>query len=85
MNKIYRVDVLGWMDIVYFELFSDERIARNVYSAKVAEELDREKESKEGDGWLYSKNDVDLVELVENEDSRFVYNQTLLNFEGDHS
>jgi hypothetical protein len=83
--KIYRVGVLGWNGIEYVGIFSSEQTAKNDYSEKIKNELDKEENSKKDGGFPYLKNGVDLVEMIENDNGKFIYNQTLLNFEGDYS
>lgn len=83
--KIYKVQVCGWMDLVYSKLYSKLEPAERDYQIRVEDELNEEKTSALNDSYPYSKNDVDLYEYEDDENGEFHFVKKLAVFEGDHS
>ncbi len=71
--KIYKVSVLGWMEVLYTALFTNEELARKIYAEKVAKDIEKI-------SYYHYKTDIYLDELVEDENGQFVYVQTLENY-----
>ncbi len=69
--KIYVVYVLGFLTIEWHGIFSDKETALSVYYEKVADEEKRDED-------MSLKNDVELVELIEDNHGKFIYSATLL-------
>ena len=68
--KIYKVSVLGWMEVIYTGIFANEELARKTYEEKVAKDIEKL-------CYYHYKTDIYLDELEEDKNGQFIYIQTL--------